>query len=1166
MTELLAQKKVEASAAVDRALQETAHGSGKGPEERDRILGRLFVCASVIRSGVVDGHGTELKRLFDAIIEVRQKKKWIRQAATEVALSAAEVAPTELLLETIIPLLSSFLTDDSKGTITYDKKDLRIAVSALDGLSDFSPDQLQLALGLHQLMKRRNLLPYDGDIVVLPPCLNHPESVISKGVVRSLEECIRKSSSTFPRVHLMWPKIWDDLGLVMPRKSKKLQSKALKSVLELWNCCVGEVLTEGSHNQKGYALLLARDAVQRLPPQKELVEGILSPSIVRVLLNHASNPQSVLNSLAKSFLIDLPQLLCGGSVDGVKSDRDEDMCLYAIGSLINHGGIRFDNRSGTRVIANLLKTLSQERLEAHAHFLSNVIEDEVKAYNEKMVDGDLDNDVTTKSIDVEAAEALYILSRTACAVVAKGDTVLDNQMKNRRHWMWFGVLSSVFVRWGLMTGGSNALADTCKQKLFAIVANARQLPEGWGDMTSLGALYKAISHWIYLESPKGGGVKLRLEMREETRDFIEKVLHFVSPYVTEGVGETILTGSDKSQDEKLKMAFASMLMQLSLHILAGAHHLAQRAFDLFETYEMLLSPKLPVEKAEYEGGGDTDPVQVLIDILLSILGSFVDEEKGGGSGGTSSSRGLKDAIKGTWGRVLSTVPISEAAIRCLMSAVCAVDEESALGLESTKKASSATSDTSSENNYESNEEIEGDDTEHQDVESDENGGESIEGQSSDEEEGEDDVLLDAEGLQAILQEENKGEADALSVLIEARRKARGGKLGAADATNAQVRLQLHALDLLEIVLSRQRDTKFIYSLIQPIAAAARRLENQSNRSMYAQALRERLFSLLRKKLIKCKPPTCKGEIPDMGTTTEWFFLECGRKGLGGIGREAAREASLSCLKMTQHGEEDWERGKKAVIAALVGYMNRCRGAYAGIDGRVFTNIVTHLHDFNDKCCSSLVNDIVPALVDGLRAGKTLYLRTDATRLLRLLVIEEKKAKVGDSKSAAVGGEECWKVVTTDSLSALCYALKSVVKTHGGQGEEAVGGKAKHIRPMLQCAAVMLRNLIETKAAAISPCDLDHLLNIVTESAAIAQEAIDGAHAASLSSIGQEVIAQVAVLEKELAEWRQQAATITTEAEQSTKKKKRKVPQRGMDSGQTDKATVQKGKRKKKPKS
>ncbi len=1162
MTELLGQKKVEASVAVDRALQETAYGSGKGPEERDRILGRLLVCASVIRSGVVDGHGTELKKLFDAIIEVRHKKSWMRQAATEVALSAAEVAPTELLLETIIPLLSSLLVDDSKGTTTHDKKDHRTAVSALDGLGDFSPDQLQLALGLHQLMKRRNLLPYDGDTAAFPPCLNHPKSVICKGVGRSLEECIRKSSSTFPRMHLMWPRIWDDLGLGMPRRSKILQPKALQSVLELWKCCVDEVLTEGSHNQKGYALLLARDAVQMLPPQKELVEGILSPSIVRVLINHSSNPQSVLNSLAKSFLIDLPQLLCG-SGGGVKSDSDEEICLYVVGALINSGGIRFDSRSGTRVIANLLQVLSQERLEAHARFLSSVIEDQVNANNKKMIeeDGDLDSDMITKSVDAEAAEALYVLSRTACAVVAKGEKVLDDNIKNQRHWMWFGVLSSVFVRWGLMTGGSNALAEMCKQKLFAIVANAKQLPEGWGEMTSLGALYKAISHWVYLESPKGGGVKLRLEMGEEMRDFIEKALHFVSPYVREG--GTILDGADKSQDDKLRMSFAVMLLQLSLHILAGAHHLAQQALDLFETYEMLLSQKLCVE-AEYEergsadGGDGTDPVQVLIDILLANLGSFVDEEKGGG--GTTSSRGLKDAIKGTWGRVLSTVPISEAAIRCLMSAVCAVDEASVLGLESTKKASSFGSDTNSEISYDSNEEMEGGDDECEEIESDEGGGKNIEGQSSEDEE-EDDVLLDAEGLQAILQKDNKGEADALSVLIEARRKARGGKLGAADAANAQVHLQLHALDLLEVALSRQRDTNFLYSLIQPIAAAARRLENQSNRSSDARALRERLLSLLRKKLIKCKPAMCRSEIPDMGATTEWFFMECGRKGLGGTGLEAAREAALCCLKMTQHGEEDWERGKKAVIAALQGYMNRCRGAYAGIDGRVFTNIVMHLQDFNVKCCISLVNDIVPTLMDGLRTGKTLYLRADAARLLRLLVFEEKKVKNSDGKSAAVGGEECWKVVTADSLSAVCCALKSVVKIHGGQGEEAVGGKAKHIRPMLQCAAVMLRNLIETKAAAISPCDLDHLLSIVIESAVIAQEAIEGAHAASLSSIGQEVIAQTAVFEKELAEWRQQAAAISAEPEQSINKK-RKAPKRGMDSGQTDKTTVQKGKNKK----
>ncbi len=1157
MTELLGQKKVEAGAAVDRALQETAHVTGKGPEERDRIVGRLLVCASVIRSGVVDGNGPELNKLFNAIVEVRREKSWIRQAATEVALSAAEVAPTGVLLETILPLLVSLLIDDSRGV--HDGKDHEVAISALDGLGDLSPDQLQVALGLHQVMKRRSLLPYDGH-TAFPSYLNRPKSVICKGVGRSLTECVRISSSTFPRIHSMWPRIWDDLGLGILHRSKPLQPKALQSVLELWKCCVDDALTQGSHNQKGYALLLVRDAVQRLPPQKELVDGILSPSIIRVVLNHSSNPKSVLNSLARSFLNDLPQLLRRSG--GVKSDHGEEMCMYALGALIKSGGIRFDSRSGTRVIASLLQMLSQEMLLAHSRYLSSVIEDQVNANS---IVKEKSEEVDAKSVEVEAAEALYVLSSTACAVVAEGEDVLDEDMKNQRYWMWFGVLSPVFVRWGFMAGGSNALAEVCKQKLFAIVTNAKQLPEGWGDATSLGALYKALSHWVYLESPKGGGLKLRLEMGEETRDFLENVLQFVSPWV--GEGEAILGGRDKSSDKNMSMSFAALLMHLALHILAGAHHLAQLSLDLFETYKMLMSQKLCAEEeSEDQGGGsvddddDTDPIQVLIDIFLAILGSFVDEEKGGGSGGPSS-RGLKDAVKATWGRVVSNVQISEAAMRCLMSAVCSVNEANALGLGPTKKglSSSVGSEEGSDVSNEDNEMEDGDESEETDSDG---GGNNKEGQSSNEEEEEDDVLINGEGLRAMLQgEAEENEAEALSVFLEARRKARGGKGGVLDAANAQVHIQLHALDLLEFVFSRQRDNHLLYSLICPIAVAATRLENLSNRSSDAQALRLRMLSLLQKKLLPmCKLALCKsGAIPDMGATTEWFFLECGHKGLGGTGLAVAREAALCCLKMAQHGEEeDWEKGKNAAISALVGYMNRSRGAYAGIDGRVFTDIVTHLQDFDvTDCLVSLVGGIVPVLIDGLRSGKTLYLRAEAARLLRLLLLEEKKVKMnGGGNKSSKEEAECWKVVTADSLSAVSCALKSVMKIHGGQGDKAAaaavgGGKAKHTRPMLQCAAVLLQNLIETRASAIAPSELNNLLSVVQELAAVAQDALEGAHAASLSLIGQEVISQAAVLE-ELAEW--MPAIVSAEPERIIKKKRK----------HTDKATaVQKGKNKKK---
>ncbi len=1165
LTELLGQKKVEVGVAVDRALQETAQRLGKGPEERDRIVGRLLVCASVIRSGVIDGNGPEIKKLFEAILDIRNKKSWIRQAATEVALSAAEVAPTVLLLGTIIPLLVSLLVDESRGV--QDNNGYGADVSALDGLGDMSPDQIQVALGLHQLMKRRSLLPYDGD-TALPQCLNQPKSVICKGVGKSLVECVRISSSTFPRMHLMWPRIWDDLGLSMPHRSKPLQPKALQSVLELWKCCVDDVLTEGSHNQKGYALLLVRDVVQRLPPQKELVEGILSHSMVRVLVNHSSNPQSVLHSLARSFLSDLPQLLCRNN--GVKSDSDEEICQYVVGALIKSGGMHFDSRSGTRVVASLLQALSQEKLEAHSRFLSSVIEKQVSVNSMKVIEGgaDVESEVNTKSVAAEAAEALYILSRTACTVATERDEVLDKHTRDQRRWLWFNLVAPVFVRWGLMAGGPNALAEMCKQKLFAIVADTKQLPEGWGEVTSLGALYKALSHWAYLESTKGGGLKMRLEMREETRGFLKKVLQFVSPWV--GGGGTMLgRGRDKNQEEKLGMSFAAILMHLALYILAGAHHLAQQAFDLFETYEMLVHQKVQVEAEHEERGsvdGDgTDPIQVLIDILLAILGSLVDGEKREGGGGISS-RGLRDSVKATWVRVLSNTQISEAAMRCLMSAVCTVDEANALGLGPMKQGSSVGSDTGSDISDEGNEMEDSCDECKEKTEGDEGGNKEEHNSEEDEEEN---VLLDAEGLEDLLQgeaDENEEEADALSALIEARYKARGGRRVAADAANAQVHLQLHALDLLEVVVSRQRSNRLLYSLIQPIAVAARRLENQSTRSSDARALRERLLSLLRKKLIKCKP-ACNSVFPDMGAMTEWFILECGRKGLGRTGLETAREAALFCLKMTQHGDEDWERGKKAVISALVVYMNRSRGAYAGIDGRVFNSIVTHLQDFDVNHRISLLDGIVPVLVEGLRSGKTLYLRADAARLFRLLLLEEKKVKNSEDKSIAAGGER-EKVATADSLCAVSCALKSIAKIHGGQGEGAVGRKAKHTRPMLQCAAAILRNLIETRVAPVASHDLDHLLSVVRDSAAVAQEAIEGAHVASLSSIGQEVIAQADTLEMEIAELRQ-GASISAESEQSTKKKKRKhtiikPPYEEMDSGKMDKMkTIQKGNNKKK---
>jgi hypothetical protein len=55
----------------------------RGAEERDLMFGRLFGYLALIRSGKLSGDNTNIVKTLDTLIELHQRKAWIREVVSE---------------------------------------------------------------------------------------------------------------------------------------------------------------------------------------------------------------------------------------------------------------------------------------------------------------------------------------------------------------------------------------------------------------------------------------------------------------------------------------------------------------------------------------------------------------------------------------------------------------------------------------------------------------------------------------------------------------------------------------------------------------------------------------------------------------------------------------------------------------------------------------------------------------------------------------------------------------------------------------------------------------------------------------------------------------------------------------------------------------------------
>ncbi|CAM9154984.1 unnamed protein product [Phaeothamnion confervicola] len=371
-------------------------GTMRRHEERDLAFGRLFGCVALGRSGRLaaaaagPGPAEDLcVRAVGALLPLYVRRRWMRQAAVEALLLVAGQMRRGALVARAVPMLLPLLAPDTGGKGTgaaaaagagdygdEEEKGNRADedVATADGghngvvnggpvevakVSELTPDQLMLALGLQRLLSASvddDALPED-----FPKLLR--KRILRPGKLEVIFDPLVASAAAFPRVHGVWTETWRQLGMAAgaaaqtgaaaatvpaPVRAAALGEAEVRVLRELWEGAVDERLANGSHNTKGLAILLLQQVLPLVPP--DCVDVVISPSVMRVLMNHTARPDATLRSMASACLERLPDL----TADNAAARAAAVAALMARGSAVGGGG----GGAGAFVGAKLMTSLA----------------------------------------------------------------------------------------------------------------------------------------------------------------------------------------------------------------------------------------------------------------------------------------------------------------------------------------------------------------------------------------------------------------------------------------------------------------------------------------------------------------------------------------------------------------------------------------------------------------------------------------------------------------------------------------------------------------------------------------------------------------------------------------------------------------------------------------
>jgi len=423
-------------------IDESTHirGKIKGSEERDLMFGKLFAYLSIARSGLLARDAEAGIDLFKRLLELHRMRGWLREVVSEaffVILRAMDPA-ADLEVPGTGPANAVEAALEALG-----EEDL------LRGeLSDWSPWQLQLALGLQQYAGEFKEGGEDSEAAADAPAyhksirkrvhkllpakkMDTPELLLGP-----LVPVLVNSAAGFPKIHHVWDLLMrsvfgtasDATGLLLPAQRSLALGRKQEALLMALVAFIEKHLLVPSHEKRSLAFRLTVLLAKHTPV--DLLSRALHKSVLRGLVAARVNRKHTLYTLAGTAVQDLVSTVvpwdeaAGQWASGDQAAGDAQARVALASVLVSHASANFDSLTGIPAVSTLLQGLDEAAVLSHVQGLVRLV-------------------VGATELSAEAAEAVSVeggdgeqpgedVSRSAGALAAAALEALASLAKNAR--------------------------------------------------------------------------------------------------------------------------------------------------------------------------------------------------------------------------------------------------------------------------------------------------------------------------------------------------------------------------------------------------------------------------------------------------------------------------------------------------------------------------------------------------------------------------------------------------------------------------------------------------------------------------------------------------------------------------------------------------------------
>ncbi|KAG7884501.1 hypothetical protein KL938_001628 [Ogataea parapolymorpha] len=570
--ELIAVKKtynVESFLAdLGQKLASSVSNKNTGKNARSLIFGELFGLQSLLNSRVVDqdlrsGNTESYTKIIKKLIDLSLFRPWIREACFATiyrSLLSFGIPQNPKYTNIIVHLLEK---TNSAG-LTLTTEGLLVALS-------IPPERRQTIMGLAKIDKWQHGNPLaKGNLPTLSKIMKDID------VVADDEDQSKKKGNWTRALHFVWTPLLAELidnsnkeeHISKERKSKKQKTepKFIK-LAEFWKACIDDqFFAQSASPERKYKGLEVLNTVLDLNTLKgDQVEVVLSSNLMRTLINQSSNPDRLLNKLARNTLSHLVKTCA----------MNQNRIVPTLRSILRVS-LNFDRLTKSKITNELIMSADNDYTIAEiAQFLISL----EHSVNEDII-----------KYQIFALDSLLHLVRAKKSVISKTE-IYENIVDY--------LIEHSYVKKESDDRYSDRMATCSLERLYSILLEIMSSGHSQGKMSWP---YYAVSKLVDKDADLSDSeFVLRQEFEDDLKDLKVDCVQMV-----EAICEL-----KASEDSKLLESFEILLSVGLLQLYSGDEESGSILTDL---------------KAAFENYTDSSAEQLLIDTLVDLVLSYLTQK------------------------------------------------------------------------------------------------------------------------------------------------------------------------------------------------------------------------------------------------------------------------------------------------------------------------------------------------------------------------------------------------------------------------------------------------------------------------------------------------------------------------------------------------------------